>query len=135
MARQSTLKDHPYDTPLSSGLRFSVEVIAWIAGPWAAWEISIWLVLPAVVILVGLPSVFSTNGDKRQVLVPTPGPLRVVIELLLHAVAIAAPWAVWPTALAGVATLVVAAALILGVWRLRWLLRGAPAVAPNGLTL
>ena len=29
-------------------------------------------------------------------------------------------------------TLVVAAAFILGVLRLRWLLRGAPAVAPPG---
>ena len=35
----------------------------------------------------------------------TPGPLRVVIELLLHAVAIAAPRIVWPTLLAFVTSL------------------------------
>ena len=121
--------DHPYDTPLSSGLRFAVEVIAWVAGPWMAGQASIWLAIPVLVVLVGLPSLFSTSGDKRQVLVPTPGPLRVALELLLHAVAIVAPWFVWPPALAVVTTLVVAAALVTGVPRTRWLLRGAPESA------
>ena len=79
---------HPYDTPVSAGLRFSVEILAWVAGPWAATELTFWLWPPAAILLIGLPAVFSTRGDKRQVLVPTPGPVRVLIELLLHAVAI-----------------------------------------------
>jgi hypothetical protein len=117
---------HPYDTPLSAGLRFLVEVIAWVAGPWAAARLTLWLALPTAIILVGTPAIFSAKGDKKQVLVPTPGPVRVAIELLLHAVAVAGPWIVWPAPFALLATLVVAAALITGLPRLRWLLRGAP---------
>ena len=76
MSRASTFV-HSLDTPLTSGLRFLAEVIAWVAGPWAAAEQSIWLVVPTVVLLVGLPAIFSTPGDKRQIVVATPGPLRV----------------------------------------------------------
>ncbi len=54
------------------------------------------MVVPALVVLIGLPAVFSTKGDKRQVLVPTPGPLRVVIEILLYAVVAVAPRIIWP---------------------------------------
>ena len=106
-----------------------MEVIAWVAGPWAAGRVALWLAIPALVLLVGLPSVFSTSGDKRQVVVPTPGPLRAALELLLHVIAIVAPWFVWPPVVAVVTTLIVAAALVTGVPRMRWLLRGAP---PNG---
>ena len=102
-----------------------MEIIAWIAGPWAAGAITLWAVIPSLVVLIGLPAVFSTKGDKRQVLVPTPGPLRVVIELLLYAVAVVAPWVVWPTLLAVFTSLVVFLAFAFGVPRLVWLLRGA----------
>lgn len=98
-----------------------------MAGPWAAAQQSIWLIAPVLVVLVGLPAIFSTPGDKRQIVVATPGPLRVVLELGLHAVAIAASWVVWPVWLAVAATIVVAAALALGMPRMMWLLRGAPA--------
>ncbi|MCI0856659.1 MAG: hypothetical protein J4N98_08210 [Chloroflexi bacterium] len=126
MSSQPAFK-HPYDTPLSSGLRFLVEVIAWVAGPWAAAQQSLWLIAPVLVVLVGLPAIFSARGDKRQIIVATPGPLRVVLELGLHAVAIAASWVVWPVWLAVAATVVVAVALATGIPRTMWLLRGAPA--------
>lgn len=118
--------DHPIDTPLSSGLRFVVEVIAWVTGPWAAAHQSVWLAVPALVILVGLPALFSTPGDKKQVVVATPGPLRVLLELALHGVVVGGSWVVWPAWLAAVATLIVIAALVVGLPRTRWLLRGAP---------
>jgi len=89
---------HPRDTLLSSALRFLSELIAWVAGPWAVAQWSPWLVIPVLVVLVGLPSVFSTPNDKRNVVVGTPGPVRVGLELLLYAVALVAPWFVWPTA-------------------------------------
>ena len=125
MDKQSAFS-HPLDTPVSSGLRFLVEVIAWVAGPWAAAEQSIWLVAPVLVILVGLPAVFSARGDKRRVVVATPGPLRVAIEAGLSAVAIVAPWIVWPVWLAIPATVIVVAALAVGIPRTKWLLYGAP---------
>jgi hypothetical protein len=63
------------------------EVIAWVAGPWAASLCSNWLIVPTIVLLVGLPSIFSTTNDKNMVVVPTPGGIRVGIEFLLYAVA------------------------------------------------
>lgn len=117
---------HPYDTPLSSGLRFVVELISWIAGPWAAAQWSIWLAPVTLVVLVGLPSLFSTPGDKKQVIVPTPGPLRVLLELVLYGVAVASAWAVWPNWAAIVVTLIVVAAFAVGMPRTMWLLKGAP---------
>ena len=128
MSKQNAF-DHPFDTPLSAGLRFLVELIAWIAGPWAAGRESIWLAIPVLVVLVGLPSVFSTPGDKRQIIVATPGPLRVLLELVLHVVAVAAAWIAWPAWLAVIVTVVVAANVVLGMPRTRWLLRGAPGMS------
>ncbi|MDA0256878.1 MAG: hypothetical protein O3C25_03955, partial [Chloroflexi bacterium] len=96
MTKQRAAFAHPFDTPASAASRFLVEVVAWVSGPWAAAQLSPWLILPALVILVGLPAVFSTVGDKRRVLVATPGPPRLAIEVGLHAVAAAAPWLVWP---------------------------------------
>jgi hypothetical protein len=118
--------NHPYDSVLSSGLRFLTELIAWVAGPWAASLYSNWLVVPAIVLLVGLPSIFSTLNDKNTVVVPTPGGIRVVIEFLLYSVAAVAPWFVWSPGIAAAAVTVVLATIITGAARTRWLLRGAP---------
>jgi hypothetical protein len=118
---------HPHDTPVSAGLRFLSELIAWVAGPWAITLVSSWLVLPAIVLLVGLPGVFSTINDKRNVIVPTPGPVRVGIELFLYSVAIIAPWFVWSTIVSIIATGIVIAALVTGIARMSWLMDGAPS--------
>jgi hypothetical protein len=103
-------------------------LIAWIAAPWAAAAYSGWLALPVLVVLVGLPSIFSTEGDKNNVVVATPGPIRVLIELGLFAIAASAPLLVWPTVVAAACSAVVAIAVVFGLPRLRWLLRGAPQV-------
>ena len=117
---------HPFDTPLSAGLRFGTELIAWIAGPWAAGAYSAWLIVPALAVLVGLPSVFSTPGDKNVVVVPTPGPLRVLIELFIYSVALLAPWMVWPQPVVVATSLVVVASVATGIPRIAWLFKGAP---------
>jgi hypothetical protein len=120
----------PYDTPVSSGLRFVMELVAWTAGPWAAADLAdnAWVAIPALVVLVAVPGVFSTPGDKHSVVVPTPGPVRVGLELLLFAVAVAGAWIVWPDWAAILVTLVAIGALITGRERTRWLLAGAPPV-------
>lgn len=118
--------NHPHDTAVSSGLRFLSELIAWVTGPWAVATFSEWLVLPALIFIVGLPSIFSTTNDKNVVVVPTPGPIRVVIELFLFAVAAVAPWFVWPPMLSAVAVGIVAATIATGAPRIRWLIKGAP---------
>ncbi len=119
--------NHPFDTTLSSGFRFLVELFAWVAGPWAVAQQSVWFAVPAAVILIGLPAIFSTSGDKKQVVVATPGPLRVLLELALHGVAVTAAWLVWPAWLAVAVMLIVVAALVTGIPRTKWLLRGAAA--------
>lgn len=120
---------HPYDTPISGGLRFLAELIAWVAGPWAASLVSPWLIVPVLVVLVGLPSVFSTPGDKKQIVVPTPGPVRLLIEALQFVVAAIAPWFIWPTWVATLCVFIVIATIGFGIPRMIWLARGAPAGA------
>jgi hypothetical protein len=107
-------------------MRFAVEIIAWVAGPWVAGQQVLLMAVPAIIVLVGLPYVFSTKGDKKQVVVATPGTVRVLIELFLYAVALGAPWVVWPIPVAAITSIIVVAALIMGVPRLGWLMRGAP---------
>lgn len=117
----------PHDTPQSSGARFLVEVVAWVTGPWAAAELTgeWWIAIPVAIVLIGVPAVFSTPGDKKNVLIPTPGKLRVAIELTLLAVAVSAS-AVVITAWAWYAIVALALAfLITNFPRMRWLAAGA----------
>ena len=118
----------PYDTPASASLRFVMEVVAWVAGPWAAADLtgSGWVATGTLFVLVVLPSIFSTEGDKNQVVVSTPGPTRLMIELLLFVVAVAGAWISWPPWLAIAVSLAGIAALFTGLPRLRWLASGAP---------
>jgi hypothetical protein len=120
----------PYDTYASGSLRFLMELVAWIAGPWAAADLtgSGWTAIPVLVVLLALPSVFSTPGDKHQVIVATPGPVRLVIELILIAVAVTGAWIAWPAWLAAMTTVAALATLITGLPRTRWLLTDAPPV-------
>ncbi|MGI9605624.1 MAG: hypothetical protein ACR2P0_05745 [Acidimicrobiales bacterium] len=115
----------PYDTAASSATRFGIELVAWIAGPWAAADIfdSRWAALPTAVLLIGLPAVFNTPGDKNFTGIPTPGPIRITIEMFLMLVAVAAAWIVWPTWAAILVTVLAVALLATGGARYRWLLR------------
>lgn len=127
----------PYDTAASSGLRFGVELIAWIAGPMAAAELlgNWWTAIPVFVVLVAIPAIFSTPGDKKQIVVATPGRFRVLIEFGLHAVAASGAYITWPTLPAVVAILVVCGSLLAGTPRMLWLLGDAPPVEPGDTTL
>ena len=116
---------HPYDTTLSSSLRFAVELIAWVAGPWALSQISIWIGLLSLIVLVGTPSIFSTINDKRMIVVAIPGPIRIVIETTLYAVAASAPWYIWSPFTSTLACATIALSIITGFPRALWLLRGA----------
>jgi hypothetical protein len=130
----------PYDNPLAAGVRFFTELVVWIGGTYVIWV----LVNPIVAIAwflvtVGVTSVFSTPGDKRFVLIPTPGGLRALLEILYAGLAIWVVWSLTPLVvspeaadggqgIASGATLVIVAGLFFGRKRLLWLFQGAPPV-------
>lgn len=117
----------PYDTIASSTTRFGIEVVAWVAGPWAiADALGAWWPVPlAVIVLVGLPALFNTPGDKTTTGIATPGPLRIAIEMLLLATAIASALIVWPIWAAVLVVALGIALLLTGMPRYRWLAAGA----------
>ena len=116
------------DNIVSSLARFLLELVAWIAGPWAVFAVYGWPgAAIALVGLVALPAVFSTRGDKKHVIIPTPGPIRLLIEFFLFAVAGYAAWQVWPIEAAWAVWGVIGVGVLAGMPRSIWLLRGAPA--------
>lgn len=117
----------PFDTPASSTTRFLVELTAWVAGPWAAGTVtgSGWAALVSLGVLLVLPSIFNVPGDKNVTGVVVPGPVRLLIEGFLSAVAVSAAWYVWPVWAALLATAVAAAMMFTNMPRYRWLLAGA----------
>ncbi|NQW19688.1 MAG: hypothetical protein HQ477_03030 [Chloroflexi bacterium] len=121
--------DNPLDTILSASSRFAIEIIAWIAGPWAAADISgTWFVtIPVLAVLLALPSVFSTVGDKRHIVVAVPGRVRFFIEVLLALVAIISALLVWTIIGAILVAIVAALMFITSIKRIKWLIANSPA--------
>lgn len=128
-SRSSAAKfDNPLDTVLSGASRFAIEVVAWVAGPWAAADLTgTWLMtIPALAILVALTGVFSTPGDKKHVVVAVPGPVRLSIEVILSAVAIASAALVGTYVGGIIVAIVVVVMFITGAKRAKWLLSNKP---------
>ena len=115
----------PGGVSLASALRFGTELIAWVATPWAIAPHSILLAVLADVVLIGLPTVFATPGDKRQVLVPVPWYGTIGLVLLQLAAAVAASWVAWPVPVAVVVTVLAAATVVTEQPRWRSLRRQA----------
>ncbi|MFG2127974.1 hypothetical protein ACGFNV_09245 [Streptomyces sp. NPDC048751] len=72
--------------------------------------------------VIGLPTVFSTPGDKAQVIIPVSGTVTVLLVLLQLAAAVIAAWSAWPTPAAVLVSLLVATTLVTERQRRRWLL-------------
>nr|WP_323187916.1 hypothetical protein [Streptomyces sp. NBC_01264] len=112
---------------LASVLRFATELCAWVAAPWALAGWSVTAAVASVVLLIGLPTVFSTPGDKAQVIVAVPGGVTVALVLLQLVVAVAASWSAWPAWAAASVTALAVACLIAERPRWRGLLAAARA--------
>ncbi|WP_132157407.1 hypothetical protein [Kribbella antiqua] len=110
------------DSRVASVLRFSTELIAWVATPWALAPYSIVLAVASVVVLIGLPSVFQTSGDKARVVVAVPGFVTVLLVLLQLVAAVVSSWVAWPTAVAVVVSVLAVACVVAEQPRWRWLL-------------
>ncbi|MGI5137416.1 MULTISPECIES: hypothetical protein [unclassified Streptomyces] len=107
---------------MPSVLRFAAELVAWVATPWALSKYSWLLAVLAVVVLIGLPTVFSTPGDKAQVIIPVSGAVTILLVLLQLAAAAIAAWSAWPSYAAVLVSLLVATTLVTEHQRWRWLL-------------
>lgn len=120
----TTADDVAPDTLTASAPRFLVELIAWIAAPWALASRSIALAVLADVLLVGLPTVFGMPRAKRQ---RTPIHITalpaIALELLQPVAAAVAAFVAWPTWLAVGVTALAGVACLLQISRWRWMLR------------
>lgn len=114
-----TDNDRPGRADLPSALRFLTELVAWVAAPWALARHSAVLAVASVVLLIGLPTVFATPGDKRHAIVPVPGLVTVALVLLQLVAAAVGARAAWPRPVAVAVTLLVAATVVteLPRWR------------------
>ncbi|WP_433732502.1 hypothetical protein ACQP0C_09460 [Nocardia sp. CA-129566] len=108
---------------VAPGLRFAVELIAWIATPWALAGYSVVLSVLSVLVLIGLPTVFGTPGDKKQTLVAVPGWVTIAMVVLQVVAAVVSAWVLFPIWLA-VLVLVLAVLTVIaelprwrGLWR------------------
>lgn len=103
-------------------MRFATELVAWVATPWALAAHSRLLAVLSVVILIGLPTLLSTPGDKANVIIAVPGWATVLLVLLQLAAAVTSSWLAWPTWAAVPVTVLAAAALITERRRWHWLI-------------
>ena len=110
------------DDRRASVLRFATELVAWVATPWALWSYSWPLAVLSVLVLIGLPTVFSTPGDKANVIVAVPGRVTILLVLLQLAAAVVSAWWLMPVWAAVPVSLLVASTLVTEVPRWRWLL-------------
>jgi hypothetical protein len=109
------------DSRLASVLRASSELVAWIATPWALWSFSVPLAILSVVVLIGLPTVFTTPGDKAHGMIPVPGVVTVALVLMELAAAVVSSWSAWHPGVALVVSVVTAACVVAEIPRWRWL--------------
>ncbi|GAA4066223.1 hypothetical protein [Nonomuraea soli] len=89
-----------------SALRFTSEILAWVATPWAIWPHSVPLAVISVVVLIGLPAVFATPGSRPHVLVAVPGYVTVGLVMLQLLAAVISSWAAWIPLAACIVTLI-----------------------------
>ncbi|MFD9124746.1 hypothetical protein [Kitasatospora sp. NPDC059571] len=97
---------------LPDALRFLTEIVAWVAAPWALAAYSLWLSAAALALLIGLPAILATPGDKTEVVVAVPGRVTIALVLLQLLAAVAGAWALWPAWAAVPVTVLAAACLV-----------------------
>ncbi|MFE2302268.1 hypothetical protein ACFXAW_29230 [Streptomyces sp. NPDC059445] len=118
------------DDRVPSVLRFTTEIVAWVATPWALSDRSWLLAVASVVLLIGLPTVFATPGDKADVVVPVPGWATVLLVLLQLVAAVVSSWLAWPAWAAVPVTVLAAATCVTERRRWQWLLTRAGRERP-----
>lgn len=103
-------------------LRFLTELAAWAAIAAALARTSVILAIAAVLVLIALPAVFATPGDKPHVPVAVPGAVTLLILAGTMAGGLVAAWYAWPVPVAIGLTALTAASALAELPRWRWLL-------------
>lgn len=124
---------------LPSVLRFATELVAWVATAWWLAGVSWWLSIGSLAVLVVLPGVLGTPGDKGGDAragggsggrrgrgappVAVPGWVTIVMVLLELGAAVVSSWALWPVWAAACVSVLAGTALVTEQPRWRWLAR------------
>ncbi|MFI0964887.1 hypothetical protein ACH4S8_26345 [Streptomyces sp. NPDC021080] len=111
------------DDRIPSVFRFATEIVAWVATPWALSDRSWLLAVVSVVLLIGLPTVFATPGDKSNVMVAVPGRATVLLVLLQLVAAVVFSWLAWPAWAAVPVSLLAVVTCVTERRRWQWLSR------------
>jgi hypothetical protein len=83
----------PYKEPAyATALRAGLELVGWIGLPIALWPHSILLAIAVDVVLIGVPAVLQTPGDKGSTVVVVPGWVTILMVLAELGGAVAAAW-------------------------------------------
>lgn len=116
----TTRRRPPGHDNLHGGVRFTAELIAMTATPIALWPHSIPLAIGTVMLLIGLPAVFSTPGDRPggDGPIPVPGIVTILIVLVHLTAATIAAWTIWPWWIAIAVT--VLCGIVIGTEQTRW---------------
>ncbi|MFD8214472.1 hypothetical protein ACFV2U_12225 [Streptomyces sp. NPDC059697] len=112
----------PPDDRAASVLRFAVELVAWVATPWALADHSWLLAALSLILLIGLPTILSTPGDKADVIIAVPGWVTILLVLLQLVAAVVSAWVLWPMWAAVAVSALAATVLVTERPRRRWLL-------------
>lgn len=105
----------------ASALRFATEIAAWVATPWALSHCSWLLAAVSVAVLIGLPAVFATPGDRPGVPVSVPGYITIALVVLQMAAAAVSAWLAWPLPVAIAVWTLVLVSIATEQPRWRWL--------------
>jgi hypothetical protein len=76
----------------ATALRAGLELVGWIGLPIALWPHSILAAIGVDVLLIGVPAVFQTPGDKPGTNIAVPGWATILMVLAELAGAVAAAW-------------------------------------------
>jgi hypothetical protein len=106
-----------------SVFRFATELVAWVATPWWLAGESWVLAVLSLLVLIGLPTVFATRGDKEKVMVAVPGWVTIGLVLLQVVAAVVSAWALCPVWAAVCVSVLAAVTVVTEQPRRRWLLR------------
>lgn len=113
------------DDRLSSIFRFSTELVGWVATPWVLSYHSWILAVLSVLVLIGVPTVVGTTGDRGHPppKVHVPGFVTIGMVIMEFAAAVVSSWFLMPAYGAVLVSVLVAIGVVTEQPRWRWLLR------------